>query len=275
MPERLEYEIAELTAAGILCEIDRDALERGFAVLNLRHTVQDRELSFIVRFPDTYPYMRFEVEAPDLKLRHHQNPFRKNLCMIGRSTENWCTEDTVASYFKDRLPAVIQSGSSADPQEVKDLEELQGEPVTDYYTYFPNSVVIVDSSWSIDPEIKGGILELGIEKNLTQGLRCAVCTVKDWKDNILAKADPKLSRLYPERVEGRWVRSQKAILEDDCNKFLSQIIALDKTFSSKKWQNIKGRRISIIGVLFPEEVAWRQEKDGWIFLVIDWNSRAK
>ncbi len=274
-PGRLEYEISELTNASIRCELDKNTFSRGIAKLNLRYTVLGKELPFFVIFPDIYPYMRFEIYAPDLDLEHHQNPFQKNLCMIGRATENWHLTDTVAAFLRIRLPAVIQAGSSSDPLEAKNLEELQGEPVTSYYPYFPNSVVLVDSSWSIDPAVNGGMLELGIDRALTSGLHCTVRTVKDRKNKILAEADPKLAKLYPNRIEGRWIRCQEAILEHDGNRFLEQLMASDRTLANPKWQKLGKRKVSILGVLFPEEVAWRQKRDGWLFLVLDLGDRAK
>ena len=121
-PGRLEYEIDELKKAGIRCELDEDAFNKGIAMLNLRHTVQGKEQPFNVIFPDVYPYMRFEIFAPDLSLEHHQNPFQKNLCMIGRSTENWSTTDTVADFLISRLPLVIKTGMTQDPSDAKNLE---------------------------------------------------------------------------------------------------------------------------------------------------------
>lgn len=268
-PGRLEHEIAELKKAGIPCERDEDAFNKGIVVLNLRHTVNGKEQKFFVVFPDVYPYIRFEIFAPDLNLEHHQNPFQKNVCMIGRSTANWHTSDTVAAFLLSRLPVVIQAGTSSDPKEAKHLEELQGEPITSYYPYSPNSVVLVDSSWSIDPSVDGGILELGIDRTLRSGLHCVIRAVKDRTKNIIAAAEPELANLYPNRIEGRWVRCKNPILENNQNQFYRQLVAHDRSLEKPKWQKLNMRKVAIVGALFSEEVAWREKKDGWLFLVLD------
>lgn len=268
-PARLDYEIDKLRKAGIQCELDADAFNSGIAKLKLRYTFDGSDHSFVVIFPDVYPYIRFEVFAPDLDLEHHQNPFDKNLCMIGRSTANWHTSDTVADFFISRLPQVLKAGRSSDPLEAKELEELQGEPLTSYYPYFPNSAVLADSSWSIDPLVSEGILEIGMDRRSRTGLRCVICSVRDRSGNVLAEAKPELSNLFPDRLEGKWIRCRKPILEADPSRFYQQLVAHDRSLGRTKWHKLNKRRIAIIGVLFPEEVAWREKKDGWLFLVLD------
>ena len=266
-PGRLEYEIAELKTAGIHCERDEDAFNKGVVKLNLRHTVNGEEQNFIVVFPDVYPYIRFEIFAPDLELEHHQNPFQKNLCMIGRSTGNWRIRDTVAKYIKSRLPIVISTGMTSDPSAAKKLEEPQGEPITAYYPYLPNTIVLIDSSWSIDPSIRKGSFEIGVDESSSTGPLFAILAVKDTSGNVLVGAEPELASLYPRRLQGKWLRCPEAIRENDPNRFLAQIVAYDSSFKTPRFQKVRGGKIGITGVVFPEEVAWRQNKDGWIFII--------
>lgn len=263
-PERLKYELAELQDAGIYCEMDEKAFMKGIVVLNVRYEIEGRVLDLVVRFPDVYPYMRFEIYAPGLNLDHHQNPFEKNLCMIGRATANWYTSDTVAKYIISRLPKVIQTGESADPAIVKQLEEAQGEPISYYYPYADNHVVLVDSSWSIDPSVDRGILKLGIDRSNHNGLNSAILAIMDNDKNILAQAEPEISDLYPDYVRGKWVRSQQPIIENNPNSFFEHLVEFNRTLNIQKKQMLLNKRF-VIGVLFPEEVSWREEKDGWVF----------
>lgn len=274
-PGRLEYEINELKQAGIHCEIDNEYFNKGIVRLNLRHSVNGEEQDFIVIFPDVYPYMKFEVFAPNLTLEHHQNPFQKNLCMVGMATENWRTSDTVAKYITSRLPQVIQSGNSSNPSEVRDLEELQGEPISFYYTYIPNSIILVDSAWEIDPSISRGIFELGIDRSENFGMRGVVYSVKDQTGNILAETNPELKSLFPDRIHGRWTRCQKPIIENNPQQFFDYLITHDRTLANAQWQNLKKRKVIIFGILFPEEVAWRENKDSWLFLILDQGGKIK
>lgn len=210
--------------------------------------------------------MRFEIYASELTLHHHQNPFEKNLCMIGRSTSNWRVTDTVAAYIIDRLPTVIEAGTSMDSDKVKQVEEIQGEPITAYYPYAPNHVVLVDSSWTIDNSVNKGFLKLATNKLNSGKLKIAVLAVTDNDENILARAEPEICDLYIDHIPGKWVRSPQPIAENHPNLFLQHLIALDKTLINEKMLTLTDR--FVIGVIFPEEVNWREDKDGWLFLVL-------
>ena len=129
-PKRLEYELNALNNAGIEYSKNEDAFTRGVLCLNIWI---DGVGNLQVIFPDLYPYFRFEIYAHDLVLPHHQNPFSKNLCMIGRRTENWHIKDTLASFLLERLPKVLKAGKSTDCEEVEGVEQHQAEPISDYY----------------------------------------------------------------------------------------------------------------------------------------------
>ena len=90
--------------------------------LHLEVDVDGETLRLVVTFPDFYPYFRFEVQAPDLHLDHHQNPFEKNLCLLRRGTEHWDPGDTVASLLHEQLADVLKTGRSQNIEEVKGLE---------------------------------------------------------------------------------------------------------------------------------------------------------
>jgi len=266
-PGRLKYEIDQLEKAGIEVELNKELFDKGIAVLKLRHLVKGEKQDFFVVFPDVYPYMRFEIYAPQLTLGHHQNPFAKNVCMIGRSTANWQTRDTVADYMVTRLPKVIQAGESTDSASLEQVEEIQGEPITDYYRYAPNQVVLIDSSWNIDASNKKGFLKIGMaDKTNHNKPQFAVLAIMDNENNLLAEAKPEISNLYTDHVSGKWVRSQQPIVENDPSLFLERLRQLNNTLINEK--KLMSTSTFIIGVIFPEEVSWRENKDGWIFLMM-------
>lgn len=266
-PGRLEYEINKLRESGVRCELDKDALSYGIVKLDLLLVLSGEELNLFVVFPDIYPYTRFEIYAPDLNLEHHQNPFHKNLCMIGMSSVNWRFSDTVAEFLSSRLPKVIETGTSSDPSAVKNLEEQQAEPITYYYPYFPDTVVLVDSSWFIDPTLNGGIIELKVTHGKASGDQYILSAVKDRSRKIITGAEPELISLYSNQIEGKWIRCKNPIRENDPLLFYKHLVAQDKSLKPPKWQYINKKTVAIIGVLFPEEVAWRDSKDGWLFLL--------
>lgn len=266
-PGRLEYELDALTSEGIPYILDKDAQGKGFILLHLKVSVGDRELNLDVKFPVVYPYLRFEIFAPELDLKHHQNPFQKNLCLLGRSTGNWSTSDTVAKFIKDRLPLVIKAGDSDDVSAVKNIEEHQGEPISAYYIYGRDTIVLIDSSWTIDESVEKGYLEIGIDGPVAKGLRGALLAIKDKDRNAVIQAEQALSSLHQQRLEGRWIRHHEPIREQDPVSFFKKIITYNKRLEAPIWQNINGTKIDVIGLLFPEEVGWRESKDGWAFII--------
>ena len=85
---------------------------------------------------------------------------------------------------------------------------------------------------------------------------------------ILAQAEPEIIDMYPTAITGKWIRSQQPILENNHQRFFQHLITLDKSLNNPTWQHLYKRKICIVGILFPEEVAWRVNKDGWLFFIM-------
>lgn len=270
-PGRLEYELERLDALGIPYERDEEVFAEGALVLRLWPTVDGEKIFLVARFPDFYPYTRFEVEAPDLNLPHHQAPFGKNLCLIGLASENWRAADTLADFIRDRLPNVLKAGRSEDKAEASGLEEHQAEPFSVFYSYQQDAMVLIEGGWRIDPEVSAGELVIGIREDANAVLRGAVREVRGEGSRVLARLDPALARLFPKTFRCRWVRLEEPIREEAPDQFWARLRALDPSLSDSTWKNrwtdVKGGRISVAGVLFPEEVGWREKGDGWVFAV--------
>src|SRR5215210_1887138 len=111
-PERLEWEFEELRADGVPARRDEEAFAAGIARIVVEPTIDGVRHEFVVTFPDLYPYFRFEIEANDLSLPHHQHPFAKRLCTLGRATVNWRISDSVASMIREQVPRVLVAGQS-------------------------------------------------------------------------------------------------------------------------------------------------------------------
>ena len=262
---RLDYELARLGDRGVDYILDEEAFKRGSIILHLKVTIYGEPIALIARFPDFYPYVRFEVEAPELDLDHHQAPFKKNLCLIGQASKNWRMKDTLADFIKDRLPVVLKTGRSNNPNEAKGLEEHQGEPFSAYYGSYQNSTILIDGGWAIDPEIDKGELLIGIREGSGEAIKWAVLEVRDSNREVLARIDPAISDLYPNHIRCRWIRVAEPIKEE--LKFLDKLFELDSSLVDPWWRHVKEARIDVVGVIFPEETGWRKKSDGWIFAV--------
>ncbi len=266
-PERLDFELAELKKNGIGYEFDSEAFERGSVVLRLNHVLGGQAMRLTARFPDLYPYFRFEVDAPELDLSKHQVPFgEKNLCLIGRSTANWNpSEDTLAKFLIEQLPKVLESARGGDEK----LEESQGEPASEYYPY-AGWMVMIDSAWAIDANVHGGHLTLGMD-NARSTRRMAVLRVADVSGNNLVEAGPAIKGLYDkDQFPAKWVRIPEPIKTGDPREFFQNLTSSHPELAQLSWRRGPGddKDFALLGVTFPEEVSYKQKGDGWIFILI-------
>lgn len=267
---RLEYELAELDEYGIRYERDADALAKGTIVLKLWFPLENGETIFLTaHYPDTYPYTRFIVKAPEMELGHHLAPFDKNLCLMGAATENWKPESTLYQVLEERLPVALKTGRSEKLEEVKGLEDEQAEPLSVYYPYVQDSIVLIDSDWSLDKDKTHGKLIIGAKRDTRLVLRGAVLDIKDDKNQSLIQSNSVFKELYPDRpLQCRWVRINSLIRKENPKEFFEALCELHPSLKRADWNFVTGGNFEVIGIIFPEEVTdWRKNSDGWMFLV--------
>ena len=270
-PGRLEYELAALTGSGIRYEIDKQARKDGKIILHIWPLVNGEAIELVVKFPDNYPYFRFEADAPQLTLTHHQNPVGKNLCLLGRGTANWNPSDTVASLMSSQLKNVIASGSTEDRCIVAGIEEHQAEPLSEYCSCYPGSMILVDSSWVIPPEIETGWMEVGLVPGVSfdDPLRGAVLSILDKSKNSIASCPANWSQLYPHKIKVKYLRIDDGIPAFDPRGIADYISANYPHMAKYIWHQVNGGKISVTGIIFKEEVEYGKPKaDSWIFLVL-------
>lgn len=258
-PGLLEAEYAQLREIGAQFTEREDEKARGLLVLDIVYRLDDRELALEARFPDTYPYARPEVYARRLQLDHHQNPFDTNLCVLGRRSDNWTPQMSLAFLLKEQLPKVLAS-NRLPKDESRDLEEDQGEPVTAFFNFEQDSVCFVDGSWSLATGDTGNAAFA-----VTEGTGYLTAIVASLRVGAKEAALPSLPAFLPDPKmhPGRFVQLEKPIVERDP-------LAFDRTLS-ERMPGLGTRRypygLDCILVGFPEEHARRELGQGWILLV--------
>ena len=255
IPGRLEYELAALEADGIRVQRDDEAFQRG--TLRLTLTLPDGgwpASRLLAVYPDTFPRTRPEVFAIDVVLDHHQNPFAKNLCLLGRATSNWRPSDTLAGLLRAQLPLLRRALESPNPGE---FEEQQGEPITTFYEYEPGGIVFVDSGWALPPDALSGRFQIAL-LNGKGPLRGVVTVLGDLAGRPLVPGP--FCPGSAQKQNGMWFRLDQPIVENDPAKFVRALSQVHSGVGAAL------RRDEVIGVVFPEETSHRRKSDGWLFL---------
>ncbi len=272
--ERYEYELDALTAAGMAWTRDEEAFAQGFLRLNVDVEVNGERLPLRVTFPDLFPYFRFEVEAPTLSLPHHQNPFQKNLCLMGRATFHWHTSDTVAGVLREQLPKVIETGRSDDGEQARGLEQEQAEPYSDYYPCAPSMVVLPGKCLIPDGHDHG---TFRIVTDGPQGppgeprfLRGVLTALRGKDGRVLVEAGAELSKVFSGReVEGCWARLASPIAQGRPDAFLKELLQQVPSSRQARINRVEGAYLQVWGIAFPEETTWRREDGlGWVFVCL-------
>jgi E2/UBC family protein B len=282
-PERLEHETRALDLSGFKWVRDEEAFRLGVLKLYVRISAEQGELELVVLYPDAYPYFRCEILAPSLDLAHHQNPFEKNLCLLGRRTHYWDTFTTAADLIRERLPVVLLTGTSKEKGEVEGLEQRQAEPISEYYNCVAESMIIVQSGWSIPVDNEYGYLLLGtqtpMDRRVQACLRAAVLEIRDADNNLLTRADDGIRSIFSgNTIEGCWVRLAEPFRDADQMRIVRHVLNLCPFAARAKANHVehngKSAWLQVWGIVFPEENAWREIGDGWSFTYLLHKNRA-
>jgi molybdopterin/thiamine biosynthesis adenylyltransferase len=266
-PERLEWELDALGSAGIEFQIVEQNPKTGILRLSFRYKVSEEDIALEAVFPCFYPYTRCEIIAPNLSLRWHQNPYNRNLCLLGRGTANWDTENCLATFVATQLPKLLLAARTEDREQIRDKEELQAEPLTVFLPYPRGSVVFVLDDADPPRDTEHGHMQFRVSASLTE-IRAVISAVFGKKKEAIFKAkDGPFLNSLPKYFEGYWYRSTFAPSGMGAEEFLRKLAALYPPVAMPKWAEFNGGRYELIGVRIPEESAWRKLGESWIFLL--------
>ena len=270
-PGRLEWEIGALEAAGItvtLNEAKRESemvIELALGIPAVHTGVGDMQM--LATFPDYYPFALPEVRAPGLALDLHQHPFGKNLCLIGRSSDQWTTEDRLAGLITGQLATALRLGSTGGGG---DDEIDQGEPFSAYYSYAPDAAVLVDSAWVFPKGVKCGNVDLlaGAYAGADQGSLWVLPTaLKAGSLGTFASTSPAVRQLFSGvELSGRWTLLPAPVRSDDARDLWREASRLDER--DPETQTGLGNPNQFRLVAFPEQHHRGEEPGiGWVLLM--------
>jgi molybdopterin/thiamine biosynthesis adenylyltransferase len=281
-PGRLEVEQQAFSnTEGCDFEFDQDLFDETQRVVfrgELRRGDQE-SVKLEVRYPASFPYLRPEVFAPDLQLPRHQNPYERNLCLLGRSTENWLPSMTGAQLVSERVPYLLEVVERNDPEEMRREEAPQGEPLSTYFRRPDGAAVFIpEEMLHVSTDEITGIARLSIgpsEPALDAGapiLRACLTrleTERNGKAEEIARAPSLLLKRFSKtQYLAGWVRI-------DSFPVSGEATADELLEAAKKVPGFKmpapyravGTSFRIVGVVCQEEVRQGEFEDAWLFVV--------
>jgi len=268
LPERLDFEFEALRNVGYKFE-KRDAeFARGVLLLDLVVPTDDHgEVNLVADFPDLYPYVRPEVYAPTLDLARHQNPFAKNLCLLGRRSDAWEPEMTLAALIRDQLKQVLEASEAENANDAAQLEEHQGEPITAFYTYSLDAAVLIGDDFS--PPVFERAGEARFARLRGNDAVLTIAELRSPDGHVVSHVDQQLAGPFVNEFAGRWVRLETAIRIQGGNPFDHELVRRHPELGKRVYAN----DLDHILIGFPDEVRWFEQQVNWLMLVRKKNRR--
>ncbi len=275
-PERFEHEVEELRALNFV--LDEGALARG-ALLVMRGAIlhKGESVDLEIRYPDSFPFLRPEVYAPTLNLGRHQNMFCFNLCTLDRSTSEWNVDDTGAWLIATRVPLLLDLVAEGG-EALLAGEAPQGEPASAFFPSHPGTAIFIPAAMlSLSKTARSGPALLSFSANepptrlsVRALLTEASARVKKGKAKLLATADAPLGKHFGTgtSMQIRWARLDTHPSAPTPEAIVAAASKVANSFYDPLWQNVNGGEISVIGVVFEEEVRQGEFENAWLFAVL-------
>jgi molybdopterin/thiamine biosynthesis adenylyltransferase len=266
-PERLEWELDALRSAGVEYKILEQDPKTGVLRLSFPYCVNEEVIALEAVFPCFYPYTRCEIIAPELTLPWHQNPYSRNLCLLGRATANWDTDNSLAAFLATQLPKVLSAARTENAEEAKGKEELQAEPLTVFLPCPHGSVVFSLDDTDLPHDVEQGHMHFRVAASLAEFRGVVSSVFGKGKKTIFEVEDGPFLRAFPKHFEGYWYRSTFSPSGMSADEFLRRLAVEHPPVAMPKWAEFNGGRYELIGVRIPEESAWRELGESWIFIL--------
>lgn len=262
---RLEWELEALRQVCTSADIALQNETEGILIINAATSVDTRNLHLQIHFPPDYPYMRPTLYAYGESFHWHQNPYGKNLCLLGTAGDHWSPEQTVASLIQEQLPKLIAANASEDLDPASLVEEVQAEPFSVFLAYEPDAAMLLLAP--LVPKGDMGTFRCRIEP-FEGMLRGAVVESSFYDEGVEAEDVPEALG-YTSELSGRWVRSQRRPSTAQAQAFWQELESEHPELRHHQWKRFQGRSIDLVAVVVSEEISWRTSGDTVLFVLLE------
>lgn len=279
-PGRLEWEIGEFVARGLVADVVEDPRlgANRLVIETVLELPEHGSTRLIMRYPDGFPFRRFAISAPSLRLPRHQ-AFGGDLCVLPRGAEYWDPSTSAAEFAAEQVPrlvSLVAEGGEA----LRAAEDPQGEPFTTYYPSAVQGCVIVDEralAGRFEAATKG-TLRIALAHDrldwLTEGPPGAIpadvgqgylATAQDAAGaDLLGEVPPGMAGRYPNHLDGRWVYIAEPPYAESAQELWDAALAADPALHH--WAEIQ-EGFKVLGICTNEEVRQGVVEPAWVFLV--------
>jgi molybdopterin/thiamine biosynthesis adenylyltransferase/ubiquitin-protein ligase len=265
---RLDLEVEALRKICSEVAIYKQDEDSGHLGINVVFEFNGAQYPLRAEFPALYPFTRPMVYAEANLFRWHQNPYGKNLCLLGRTAENWSPSYTLAQHLSEQMPKLIESNDTQDQNKAADLEELQAEPFTVFLQYQINSSMLVLQDLPPTGRSKGTFLAGCLPFDGT--FRGAILGLRDDQSKQLIGTSDAVSAAmqFTKEIHGKWYRMGSKPPTASAQDFLRHIEASHPEVRTRNWTTHRDKKFEVIGVLMPEEQGWRTAGESMLFLIV-------
>lgn len=279
-PERLQAETRELDQLGYDWQIVPESREEGCLRLVVAIPEDGGVLNIEVTYPHTYPYFPPDVILRERSLRRHQHLVGKHLCLLKDGGRDWDpATDSLAVLLRDQLPVVLEiDRQGAVSDYAAEHEDLIAEPFSSFLNYAAGSLIIAPGE-TPPAEYQSGRLKFSgrLGDNSDQlRVRALISEILSHKGDVLGGISVKLPTL-DQSFSGYWLRLSGRPPDEAAGNteyFLREAEKFIPGFNKEVSNAPKGRTF-IVGFLYADEVAWRENGDDWVFMSITIKQKAK
>jgi len=272
-PQRLEWEYACLAHEGYKYEeISREEVN-GTLEIRVEFPVDGKPLNLQVIFPPFFPEARFEIRCGDLDLSHHQNPFTKELCLLGRSTGLWDPAFSLASFLRDQMPKILIAGATEDTSLADPLEEHQAEPAAAFLPFLSESELLISESANTGDQASGFFrakIAVGLlgEQISVNGIIRSLDGVTLWPPDVESALCAGMG--CGQQIAGRWFKLSAVPTGLDASQFVLTIQTEHPEVAKIKAEyqfEFKHNRCELLAFEFPSEVEHRKLGTEWVLVL--------
>jgi hypothetical protein len=270
-PDLKAYEETRFKARQFPWREDPELLEQSYLAVDTEVQFRGKPLEINVIYPSEYPELPPHVRSDPAVLSRHQQPFEGGFCLLEHPIESWQPKSWGAADLIYHQLLTLLANSEAGEEVVRKHEAPMPEPVSAYFRYEPNTVVIVPGELASPSGDSGRFAIREFDSGRFLLTQVDSTEAAEQLVGLLPLKEPlvgKWKRLdhLPEPLPGPTGEELKAWVEAEHAELLPAKPPPPPP-RKRKGRSKRTATRHLIGLVFPEErSATGETRDAWFFL---------